>query len=114
VLYTPTHLSQGLLDRLAPMQEEYNRHKSSIAENLIFNETIVTIPFEPLQVVQVYFKTATFDSIEKDVKVTLEAQLGVVGGTMGLFTGFSVLSAVEIVFFIGKFFMSTLRKNSTS
>ena len=34
------------------------------------------------------------------VKVTMEAQLGLIGGTMGLLTGFSILSAVEIVYFL--------------
>ena len=56
--------------------------------------------------VQIYFDTATYDEIEKDVKVTLEAQLGLIGGTMGLLTGFSILSGVEIVYYCIKFFMS--------
>ena len=56
--------------------------------------------------VQIYFDTATYDVIEKDVKVTLEAQLGLIGGTMGLFAGFSILSGVEIIYFACKFFMS--------
>ena len=33
-------------------------------------------------------------------KVTTEAQLGLIGGTMGLLTGFSILSGVEIVYFL--------------
>ena len=33
-------------------------------------------------------------------KVTTEAQLGLIGGTMGLLTGFSILSGVEIVFYL--------------
>ena len=37
-------------------------------------------------------------------KVTLEAQLGLIGGTMGLLTGFSILSGVEIIYFILRFF----------
>ena len=37
-------------------------------------------------------------------KVTLVAQLGVIGGTMGLFTGFSILSGIEILYFAAKFF----------
>ena len=45
------------------------------------------IGFAPLQVVQIYFDTATFDEIEKDVKVTMEGMLGTVGGHMGLLTG---------------------------
>ena len=40
------------------------------------------------------------------VKVTMEAALGLVGGTMGLLTGFSILSGVEIVYYVLKFFMS--------
>ena len=72
--------------------------------------------------VEIYFDTATFDEIERDVKVirgsrmmfkllemnivyfkvTFESSLGVIGGTMGLLTGFSILSGVEIVFFLIK------------
>ena len=40
------------------------------------------------------------------VKVTMEAALGLVGGTMGLLTGFSILSGVEIIYYLLKFFMS--------
>ena len=60
--------------------------------------------------VQIFFDTATYDEIERDVKVTLEAQLGVIGGTMGLLTGFSILSGVEIVYFIVKLFTRIARK----
>ena len=59
-----------------------------------------------LKLIQIFFDTATYDEIERDVKVTLEAQLGLIGGTMGLLTGFSILSGVEIVYYIAKFFMS--------
>ena len=56
--------------------------------------------------VQIYLDTATYDKIEKDIKVTLEAQLALIGGTMGLLTGFSILSGVEIIYFTIKLFMS--------
>ena len=65
-----------------------------------------------LQFVHIYFGTATYDKLEKDVKVTLEAQLGLIGGTMGLLTGFSLLSAVEIVYFAIKFFLSLKVSNT--
>ena len=54
----------------------------------------------------IHLSTATFDEVEKAEKVTIEAALGLIGGTMGLFTGFSILSGVEIIFFLAKFFMS--------
>ena len=34
------------------------------------------------------------------LKVTTEAQLGLIGGTMGLLTGFSILSGVEIIYYL--------------
>ena len=36
-------------------------------------------------------------------KVTMEAQLGLIGGTMGLLTGFSILSGVEIIYYLLRF-----------
>ena len=57
-------------------------------------------------VVQIYFDTATYDKIEKDIKMTLTAQIGLIGGTMGLLTGFSILSGVEILYFAAKLIMS--------
>ena len=38
--------------------------------------------------------------------MTTEAALGLIGGTMGLFTGFSILSGVEIIYYFAKLFMS--------
>jgi len=57
----------------------------------------------PLEAVYIYFDTATYDEIEKDEKVTMKAQLGLIGGTMGLLTGFSILSGVEIVYYLLRF-----------
>ena len=55
-----------------------------------------------LKLVQIYFDTATFDEIERDEKVKFTAALGLVGGTMGLLTGFSIISGIEVVFFLLK------------
>ena len=59
-----------------------------------------------MHLVQFYFEPATYDEIERDKKLTLEAQLGLIGGTMGLLTGFSILSGVEIIYYAIKFIMS--------
>ena len=64
--------------------------------------TTVRVPYHPLQVVRIYFSTATYDKILNDVSVTLGDQISAIGGTMGLFAGFSVLSAVEVLYFVSK------------
>ena len=53
-----------------------------------------------LKLVQIYFNTDTFDNIERDKKIKFDAQLSLIGGTMGLLTGFSIISGIEIVLFI--------------
>ena len=52
--------------------------------------------------VRIYFATPTFDLITKDEKANFETKLSAIGGTMGLLTGFSIISGVEIVFFAVK------------
>ena len=44
----------------------------------------------------------------KYAKVTMEAQLGLIGGTMGLLTGFSILSGVEIIYYLLRFMVVTI------
>ena len=41
--------------------------------------------------------------------MTLEGQLGLIGGTMGLLTGFSVLSGVEILYYLAMLLLSLWR-----
>ena len=59
-----------------------------------------------------YLATATYDNIERDVRVTTEAALGLIGGTMGLFTGFSILSGVEIFYYLSKSIISQMSRVS--
>ena len=66
------------------------------------------LPESKLEVVQIYFDTASFDEIERDKKIKFEAQLSLIGGTMGLLTGFSIISGVEIICFLAKLLISKL------
>ena len=60
------------------------------------------LPESKLEVVQIYFDTASFDEIVRDKKIKFEAQLSLIGGTMGLLTGFSIISGVELICFVVK------------
>ena len=73
-------------------------------------DTIVgnELPSSTFQLVNIYFATATFDNIERDKKIKTEAQLSLIGGTMGLLTGFSIISGVEIICFLAKLLISKL------
>ena len=56
--------------------------------------------------VSVESPTSTVTKSAREPRVTFIDQLGTVGGTLGLFTGMSVLSMIEVVFFIVTFFRS--------
>ena len=58
------------------------------------------LPPSTLQLVEIYFDTSTFDDIDRDKKIKTEDQLSLIGGTMGLLTGFFIISGVEIIFFL--------------
>ena len=48
---------------------------------------------------RIYFFATTFDRITKDRAAKFVDMLSAIGGTMGLLTGFSIISGVEIVYF---------------
>ena len=61
---------------------------------------------QELVFVDIHFDSLTYDKVVLDRKLTFEAQLSLVGGTMGLLTGFSIMSAVEILYYLFKFLLS--------
>ena len=63
-----------------------------------------------MRYVRIYFDTPTFDRITKDKAAKFTDMLSAIGGTMGLLTGFSIISAVEIVFFGIKVILSVINK----
>ena len=63
-----------------------------------------------LRFVRIYFDTPTFDRITKDRAAKFVDMLSAIGGTMGLLTGFSIISGVEILFFATRSFLKILKK----
>ena len=55
-----------------------------------------------LRFVRIYFDVTTFDRITKDSAAKFVDKLSAIGGTMGLLTGFSIISGVEIFYFAAK------------
>ena len=63
-----------------------------------------------LRFVRIYFDTPAFNKITKDRAAKFVDQLSAIGGTMGLLTGFSIISGVEILYFtfkiVGKYILA--------
>ena len=55
-----------------------------------------------LRFVRIFFDTPTISKITKDRAAKFVDMLSAIGGTMGLLTGFSIISGVEILYFAAK------------
>ena len=63
-----------------------------------------------LRYVRIFFDTPTYDKIIKDRAAKFVDMLSAIGGTMGLLTGFSIISGVEILYFIANWQLPLQRK----
>ena len=63
-----------------------------------------------LRTVRIYFDVSSFDKITKDRAAKFVDMLSAIGGTMGLLTGFSIISAVEILYFAVKIIFNLFKR----
>ena len=63
---------------------------------------------------RILFHATTFDRITKDKAAKFADKLSAIGGTMGLLTGFSIISGVEIGYFIIKIILNMMKKKQTA
>ena len=64
-----------------------------------------------LRFVRIYFDTPTLERITKDRAAKFVDMMSAIGGTMGLLTGFSIISAVEILYFMTKIVLNSRKHN---
>ena len=63
-----------------------------------------------LEFIRIYFDATSFDKITKDRSDSAIDKLSAIGGTMGLLTGFSIISGVEILYFTIKIVLSSFKR----
>ena len=63
-----------------------------------------------LHYVKIIFDTPKFEKITKDRAAKFVDMLSAIGGTMGLLTGFSIISGVEILYFAVKFVLILFKR----
>ena len=67
-----------------------------------------------LKYVRIFYDTPSFDKIRKDRAAKFVDKFSSIGGTMGLLTGFSVISGVEIIYFLCKIVFNIISKKRVS
>ena len=59
-----------------------------------------------LHYIKIIFDTPKFEKITMDRSAKFVDMLSAIGGTMGLLTGFSIISGIEILYFVLKIFLT--------
>ena len=73
-------------------------------------ETLLEFEFmSKLHFVKISFDTPKFEKITKDRAAKFVDMLSAIGGTMGLLTGFSIISGIEILYFAFKMAMDVYK-----
>ena len=117
--FSKSHSEKKLESYFSKAFRQYEKFKKKYTINEIFewdNEKLFDVyDFElKLRYLKINFHATSFDRITKDRAAKFVDMLSAIGGTMGLLTGFSIISAVEIVYFgfkiIRKMFMGSLEK----
>ena len=65
--------------------------------------------FKKQRYLKINFHATSFERITKDRAAKFVDMLSAIGGTMGLLTGFSIISGVEIVYFGFKIILKILK-----
>ena len=82
-------------------KEQYNfpiRYKGNYNWKNTFNKFHIEFDFASnLHYMKINFDTPKFEKITKDRAAKFVDMLSAIGGTMGLLTGFSIISGVEII-----------------
>ena len=81
-----------------------------ITQNVFYSFHLEYLLDLNLRYVRIYFDTTSFMRLTKYKSTTFEDKLSAIGGTMGLLTGCSIISWVEIIVFVIKFTANWLIK----
>ena len=98
--YFKSKIDQSSMTKFwSTIEDEYVHYKGKTLVN--FPEELKGYEWKDShKVIGIYIDTPAFDVVTKDVSVTWSDILSGVGGAFGLFTGFSIISGVEILFYL--------------
>ena len=66
-----------------------------------------------MRFVKIFFDTPTFDRITRDRAAKFTDMLSAIGGTLGLFTGFSIFGGIEILYYVLKILLHCIKRAVT-
>ena len=81
-----------------------------LAHNLSTYEELAEKRFrEDVAVLNFFFDTPIITQINLELRTNIFDQISAIGGTLGLFTGISVITFIEILYWFGRFAIEVAR-----
>ena len=123
--YNKDTLKEETKSQLNILSEQYHRYKKPYrfptrfrGKYMVVFSSIIQFILDyrfrsELYYIHIYFDFPKYDRITKDSAAKFVDKLSAIGGTMGLLTGFSLISLAEIVYFSAKIFLGFLKKRFT-
>ena len=111
----PIFGNYNIYKKITQYPSEYTSKHNKFNIQFIYLDQLVCsiIDYEwknKLRFVRIYFDTPTFNRITKDRAAKFVDMLSAIGGTMGLLTGFSIISGMEIIYFAAQIVLSFIQK----
>ena len=66
--------------------------------------------FQDIAILNFFFDTPIITEITLELRTNIFDMISAIGGTLGLFTGISVITLVEVVYWLFKFFQVKMHK----
>ena len=88
------------IPNFASVYASYENYKKGFQEDIKYRNLQAYQPKNSsLHWIRIYFSSPTFDRVTRDEKANFVTKLSTIGGTMGLFAGFSIISGIELLYF---------------
>ena len=103
-------LKEYLLDKNNIFIDENTKLAAKAEYNLTSNEELAEKRFkQDISVLNFFFDTPIITQIGLEMRVSLFDKLSLIGGTLGLYTGISIITIVETLWWLIKFGIFALR-----
>ena len=112
-----TFIILSLPTKITKNYSSFQKESKVNKKNSMYLQIILTLFFTDyewksnLRLMRILFYNPTFDRITKDRAAKFVEKLSAIGGTMGLLTGFSIISGVEIIYFTWKIILNLVVYN---
>ena len=104
-------LANYLLDPKNVFNDEQTKNNMKTGFNLTNNLDLANERFEnDIAVLNFFFDTPIITQIGLEMRVSLFDRLSAIGGTLGLYTGISIITMIETVWWFGQFAYYALKR----